>query len=26
MAPNISRKTQEDLFLEVLPKKGLHDL
>ena len=26
MAPNIFRKTHEDLFLQVLPKKGLHDL
>jgi len=26
VAPNISRKTHEDLFLDVLPKKCLHDL
>jgi len=26
MAPNVCRKTQEDLFLEVTSKPGLHDL
>jgi len=26
MAPNFCRKTHEDLFLEVISKKGLHDL
>jgi len=26
MAPKVCRKTDEDLFLEVTPKKGLHDL
>ena len=26
MAPNISRKTHEDLFLDVIPEKGLHDI
>jgi len=26
MAPKVCIKTQEDLFLEVTPKRGLHDL